>query len=159
MSRNRLCLEILEDRTVPSNFATVVTIASVGPTYYTPSSQVECVTAQAMYTNGSLQIPVPAGTTINITDGGQTQSAQVGSNGQATATFCFWLIPFQEQPRAHTVSAQVPLQTFPFTSDTLLQSTNSDNTGQAPNTRLGFLFQLFNDYLLIVSGYGYELYN
>jgi hypothetical protein len=137
MLPNRLILEVLEDRTVPNNFATTVTILSAGPAYYTTNSQTETVIAQATYTNGSLEIPVPAGTTINITDGGQTQSVQVGSNGQATAAFCFWLFPFQEQPRQHTVSAQVPLQTFPYTSDTLLQSTNSNNTAQAPRHPLG----------------------
>jgi len=157
MFRNRLCVEVLEDRNAPTNFATTVTILAAGPAYYNPTTQTECVTAQAFYTNGSLQIPVPAGTIINITDGNQTQAVQTDANGQATATFCFWLYPYQEQPRAHAVFAQVPLQTFPSTSDALLPSTPA--TAQAPNTNLGHLFQLLYDAYLILNGYGYELYN
>jgi hypothetical protein len=159
MFRNRLCPEILEDRNAPSTFATTVTIVSAGPAYYSTTTQTETVTAQAMYTNGTLQVPVPAGTTINITDGGQVLSVQTDNNGQASATFCFSLFPFQELPHAHGVSAQVPLQTFPFTSDILLQSTNSNNTAQAPDTNFAFLFQILYDDYLVLNGYDISAYN
>jgi hypothetical protein len=153
MFRTRLCPEVLEDRAAPTNFATTVAIIAVGPAKYMHTAQVENVTVQAMYTNGPLQIPVPAGTTINVTDGGQTLAVQAGPNGQACATFSFGLFLAQEQPQAHTVSAQVPLQTFPYTSDTLLPSATS--AAQAPDTTLRFYVQLFVDFYLFANGYSF----
>jgi uncharacterized membrane protein len=155
MYKTRLNLEVLEDRTAPTNFPTTVTILSAGPASYSQTNQSETVTAQATYTNGSLQVPVPIGTTVNITDGGKTHSVLVGLNGQATTTFHFGLFQGQEIPGAHTVSAQVPLQTFIASTDTLLQSTNTNNTAQAPDTTTSMLVQLFVDLYLFENGYSF----
>jgi hypothetical protein len=157
VSTTRLNLEVLEDRTAPTNYATNATIVSAGPAYYNQTLQTETVTAQATYVNGSLQVPVPLGTTINITDGGKTHSVVAGLNGQATTTFYFPLFQGQEIPGAHTVSTQVPLQNILGTTDVLLQSTNSNNTAQAPDTTSSYYVQLAYDALLVLSGEFYYL--
>ncbi len=157
MSTTRLCLEVLEDRNAPTSYSTTATIVSAGPAYYTQTGQQETVTAQAMYTNGSLQVPVPAGTTVTINDGGKSHSVVAGLNGEATTTFYFGLFQGQEIPGAHTVSAQVPVQNILGTTDVLLQSTNGNNTAQAPDTTTSYYFQLAYDALLVLSGEAYYL--
>jgi hypothetical protein len=106
-------------------------------------NQKETVTGQVV--DGS--VPVSGGQ-VTITDGGQTQTVGVDSNGNFTATFTFNLAQEFTTAKSHSVTAScggatVGDVTFPTSS----ASSNS------PNGTLNFLFQLlFLDALLTQLG-------
>jgi hypothetical protein len=151
-------LEVLEDRTAPTAFNTTVNSISVNPATYTLTQQSETVTVQAMYTNGTTQIPVDPGTQIQVTDNGQTQIATVtGTNGQATTTFNFSLFAGQEQPNAHPVTGQVLAQAEPGTNNANTFNASGISSTQAPSTINQFFFQIEIDVYLIQNGFGFFL--
>jgi hypothetical protein len=113
---------------------TTVTVTNV-TSHYTLFTQVETVTA-SVTSNGT---PVTTGQ-VTLTDGGQTKTVNVGDHGKATATFTFGL--FSEQPLAHSVTAMYGGASG-FAS--------SSSTFTAPSTLFGYLFQLYFDYLILVS--------
>jgi hypothetical protein len=119
---------------VISTAPTTVTVTNV-TSHYTLFTQVETVTA-SVTSNGKA---VTVGQ-VTLTDGGQSQTVNVGGDGTATATFTFGL--FSEQPLAHPVTAM-------YSGATGFASSNSTFT--APSTLFGYLFQLYFDYLILVS--------
>jgi CSLREA domain-containing protein len=115
---------------LPPPVTTTVTITNITQTYKL-LSQVETVTAQV--TSGGQ--PVTSGQ-VTFTDHGQSKTVNVDASGTATAKFTFKLLLFQEIPQAHPVTAT-------FNGITA--------TKTAPDTTLGFLFQLFFDLALFQS--------
>jgi hypothetical protein len=153
-------LEVLEDRTAPAAVNTTVSSISVNPATYSLTQQTETVTVTAMQqlnVNSNTYVPAVAGTQIQIADGNQTQTVTVGgTNGQATATFNFSLFGGQEQPNAHTVTAQVLGQTDPVNSNFTFNASSTSST-QAPSTLQQFFFQIQIDQYLIQNGFFYLL--
>jgi hypothetical protein len=102
-------------------------------------------TVKGQVTGGG--IPVSSGQ-VTVTDGGQTQTVSVDSNGNFTATFTFNLAQEFTTAKSHTVTASyggatVGDVTFPTSS----ASSNS------PDNTFSLLFQLlFLDALLMQLG-------
>ncbi len=135
-------LEPLEDRRIPALIPTSIVINPIATSVFSLFSQSETVTTQTNI--AGTNSPVTSGQ-VTITDGGQTHVVSVNSSGQATTTFTFSF--FQEQVKPHPVNASYADSSGVFGSSTA-------TTVQAPDNTIGYLFQLYFDYLLYLTFVG-----
>jgi hypothetical protein len=102
-------------------------------------------TVKGQVTDGS--IPVSGGQ-VTISDGGQTQTVGVDSNGNFTATFTFNLAQEFTTAKPHSVTASYGGATV---GDVTFATSSA--SANAPNNTLSLLFQLlFLDALLMQLG-------
>jgi hypothetical protein len=123
----RPCLECLEERAAAAGLSTSLAITGINQ-HYTLFNQVETLTAQVNGPSGALT----TGGQVTFTDGGQTQTVPLQSNGTAQTTFTFGL--FAEIPSAHSVTAS-----FNDPTGTFAGSTTSATANQTVGA---YLFQL-----------------
>ncbi len=125
-------LEELEQRELPTGTPVTVVITGLSQSYNL-TSQSETISAQVT----SLGSPV-VNSPVTFTDAGRILTANTDANGNAKVTFTFNL--FQEQPKAHTITASFP------GNAAVASGSASVN---APDTTLSYYFQLFQDYTII----------
>jgi hypothetical protein len=128
----RPCLECLEDRTAPAALLpTTLVVNPIGPSVFGFTTQKETVTVQV--NNAATGAGVGNGL-VTIADAGLIQTVSVNSQGLATATFTFGLLPEQEVPGPHQVSAS-------YTDPNSVFASSSGN-GQAPDNTAAFSSQV-----------------
>jgi hypothetical protein len=134
-------LEVLEERAAPTSAS--------GPafTYTTITNTTEAFGLNNQLETVSVQVTSPGGNVsqgqVTITDGRQTQTVNVNSTGQATATFNF---PFaQEQPRSHPVTASYADNNSPslFASSSVTSNVITDPNAYADGYVAQIVFDLY----------------